>query len=122
MKILVADDDPEQLGIRCMLLEQSGFETIQASDGLAAMKIACEKSPDCAVIDLRLPTEELGLQLIRNLRTLRRSMRLIVLTGGDPQHFAAHPESELVDELIVKGSPAGHLVAKLKTFAAGARG
>ena len=36
-KILVADDRPENRDILTRLLEQAGFETVQASDGAEAV-------------------------------------------------------------------------------------
>ncbi len=70
MKVLIADDDREQLSLRGMLLRQNGIETIEAGDEVSAVELAMSQHPDCAIIDLRLPTEELGLRLIRELKAL----------------------------------------------------
>jgi CheY-like chemotaxis protein len=69
MKVLVADDDPDQLSLRSMLLERSGFQTMGAADPVSAAELAASQKPECAVIDLRLPTEERGLWLISELKT-----------------------------------------------------
>ena len=81
MKILVAEDDSDQLELRSLLLSQSGFETIPARDSASALQAAATHKPDCAVVDLRFPAEEHGLGLIRELKRLHASMRIIVLTG-----------------------------------------
>ena len=117
MKVLVVDDDLDQLLLRGMLLRQSGFETAEATDLETALEMAEAYKPQLAVLDLRLPTEESGLRLIRQLKTLDPSIRLIVLTGSDPARFARHAERQLVDEVVVKGSSA-QLTAKLKVAAA----
>lgn len=121
MRILLADDDADQLALRSMLLAHSGFETLEAPDRSSALKLAAEGKPECAVIDLRLPTEDIGLQLIRELKDLDSGMHVFVLTGGDPAQFALRPERRLVDEVIVKGSSSGYLVRQLKSLRGKAR-
>ena len=120
MKVLVVDDDPDQLLLRGMLLRQSGFETAEATDILSAMEMAAEYKPQIAVLDLRLPTEEMGLSLIRQLKTLDPAMKLFVLTGADPARFARHAERQLVDEVLLKGS-SGQLTRKLRAVASQAQ-
>ncbi|HSU59320.1 MAG TPA: response regulator [Bryobacteraceae bacterium] len=118
MRILLADDDQDQLAIRGMLLARSGFETFEASDRNSALEIAAARKPRCAVVDLRFPTEDLGLQLIRELKDIDPNMHVVVLTGGDPQRFARRPERRLVDKVIVKGSPLANLLRELRSLAA----
>jgi len=118
MRILLADDDRDQLTVRSMLLERSGFETLEAMDRNSAVEIAAAQKPECAVIDLRFPTEEIGLRLIRELKDIDSNMHLFVLTGGDPDLFARHPERKLVDQVIVKGSSFSSLLRRLRTLAA----
>jgi len=102
-----------------MLLARSGFETIEAVDRPSAVELAAAEKPDCAVIDLRFPTEENGLQLIRELKNLNSSMHVFVLTGGDPDRFSERPERKLVDQVIVKGASSAYLVEELQSLAAG---
>ena len=113
MKVLVVDDDLDQLLLRGMLLRQNGFETAEATDIETAMEMAAAYKPELAVLDLRLPTEELGLSLIRQLKTLDPAIRLFVLTGADPKRFARHAEHQLVEDVLLKGSSA-QLTQKLR--------
>jgi DNA-binding NtrC family response regulator len=118
MKVLLADDDLDQLSIRSMLLERSGFETIGAADHVSAAELAASQKPECAVIDLRLPTEERGLWLIGQLKRLDPAIHIIVLTGGNPERLARQTAASLVEEIIVKGASSGPLIRKLKAIAA----
>ncbi len=113
MKVLVVDDDLDQLLLRGMLLRQSGFETAEATDVASAMEMAAAYKPQLAVLDLRLPTEELGLSLIRQLKTLDPALKLFVLTGADPSRFSRHAEWQLVEDVLLKGSSA-QLTQKLR--------
>jgi hypothetical protein len=116
MRVLLADDDQDQLHLRAMLLARAGFEIIEATDSASAVKAAKEQKPQCAVVDLRLPTQVLGLALIRALKDLDAAIRVIVLTGSDPGNLNALPEKILIDEVVVKGAASAHLVAKLRGF------
>lgn len=118
MKVLVAEDDVDQLAVRCMLLEASGFETIAAADAQSAIELAAEHQPQCAVVDVRLPTEETGLRLIRELKGLHPSMRAVVLTGMNAERISGRPEARLIDVIILKGTPAVELINALKAIAA----
>lgn len=117
MKILIVDDDPDQLFVRGMLLRQSGFETAEAADIQSALEMATAYSPEIAVLDLRLPTEELGFSLIRELKTLNPAIKLFVLTGSDPKRLSGHPEMQLVDQVLLKGASA-QLIEKLRAASA----
>ena len=114
MKILIADDDRDQLAVREMLLTQSGFEPITACDRDSALRAATAEHPACALVDLRLPDEEGGLSLIRQLKARDARLRIFVLTGGNPRQLDGRPERALVDEVIRKGSPSSALILKLK--------
>jgi uncharacterized protein (TIGR00251 family) len=116
MKVLIAEDDVDQLELRSLVLSRSGFETIEASDGPAAVQAAKMGKPECAVIDLRLPTEELGLWLVRALKELNEAIRVFVLTGADPARLNSLPEKRLIEEVIQKGSPINYLLEKLRAL------
>jgi DNA-binding response OmpR family regulator len=114
MRILLADDDKDQLELRSLLLAEDGHETFEATTAAAALTAARKQKPECAVIDLRIPTEAMGLGLIRDLKELDAAMRVFVLTGADPRRFNGLPEKKLVEEVIVKGSSTAYLMKRLR--------
>ena len=120
MRILIADDDKDQLAMRSLLLSRSGYETIAATTSAAALREAKAQRPECALVDLKLPTEAIGLSLIRELKRLDGAMRVFVLTGGDPQRINALPERKLVEEVFVKGASTAYLIKKLGELAGSA--
>src|SRR3954469_11169141 len=116
MKVLVVDDDSMQREMRALLLEQGGFTTIEAPDKISARRLAVEHHPTAAVVDLRLPSLEDGLELIRELKGLDPAIRLIVLTGRLPDLFASRPEAAMVDRLLIKPSSTADLVRTLRSY------
>lgn len=117
MRVLLADDDRDQLSLRSMLVARSGFDTLEAADHDSALHIAAAEKPECAVVDLRFPTEDAGLRLIRDLKQLNADIHLFVLTGADPERFRARPERRLVDQVIVKGGSSAQLLQQLRSLA-----
>ena len=114
MKVLIAEDDEDQLAVREMLLKQAGFEALTASGTAAALEVATVERPACALVDLRLPDEKSGLRLIRELKKKHPSMRIIVLTGGNLERVNRLPERALMEEVIAKGSSAAMLIRRIR--------
>jgi Response regulator containing CheY-like receiver, AAA-type ATPase, and DNA-binding domains len=114
MKILIVDDDSDQRQIRALLLSQAGFEAFEAGDVAGAKIIAAAEHPQAAVVDLRLPTVEDGLALVRDLKALNPATRLVVLTGAGINVLARRPERLLVDQLLVKPAPTAALIDAIR--------
>ena len=98
-RILVVEDDTDQLNLRKQLLEHAGHDVVSAETA----EDAIQHLPGCQVVvmDLQIPTREAGLQLIQ---AASGSARIIVLSGS-----AA--DSELpVDEFLTKPCPSKRLL------------
>ncbi len=54
-KILVIEDDPNALRLIEYALEQEGYETVAAKDGLEGIRKAHDESPDLIILDIMLP-------------------------------------------------------------------
>ena len=63
-KVLVVEDNELNMKLFCDLLEAHGFETIESRDGLRAIDLAREQSPDLIIMDIQLPDVS-GLDLTR---------------------------------------------------------
>lgn len=116
MRILLVEDDLDQLSLRSHLLTRSGFECSEASTVDAALNLAAEQPPQCAIVDLRLPTESAGLELIRKLRDFDSQLWIVVLTGMDPTRFKQFPEADLVNDLLTKPVRSADMIATLKAI------
>jgi len=76
-QVLLVEDDVEQLDLRKIILERHGHRVAIARSAAEAL----ERLSGCQVIvmDLRIPHEADGLNLIRAIGS---SARIIVLSGG----------------------------------------
>jgi two-component system cell cycle response regulator DivK len=60
------------------ILEGSGYETLQAADGLEAIDLAFARLPDLILMDIQLP-EISGLEITRRLKGDDRSRRIPIV-------------------------------------------
>jgi DNA-binding response OmpR family regulator len=75
MKILVADDDRDLLELVAFTLAQSGFLTLKAPDGEAALRTFAAESPDLLILDINMP----GLSGFQVCEEVRRKSRVPVM-------------------------------------------
>ncbi len=54
-KILLVDDDPDNIYVFAHILEKSGYTVIKAKNGLEAVKMVETESPDLILMDMQLP-------------------------------------------------------------------
>jgi two-component system response regulator ResD len=77
--VLVVDDEPIVRDVVIRYLEDAGYSTMQAGDGLAARALLEEKTPSVVVLDLMMPGMD-GLELCRWIRA-RSDVPVIMLTA-----------------------------------------
>lgn len=79
--LLVEDDELLRDAFR-MLLEDSGYDVIEAGSAADALRLVAEKNPAVVVLDLGLPDRS-GLDVVRELRADPRLSHLpvVALTG-----------------------------------------
>ena len=76
--VLAADDDPDILELVAFRLERSGYTVLQAHDGEEALRLALEKKPDLAVLDVMMPKLD-GFELTRRLRAEEATSRMPII-------------------------------------------
>jgi len=54
-KILIVEDNEQNMRLLVDLLNVNGYETLQSVDGLDALALAEEESPDLILMDIQLP-------------------------------------------------------------------
>jgi len=78
--LLLLDDDDVFASRMARALEARGFEVTRAGTVEAALQAARLDSPECALIDLRLPDGH-GLDVVAALHAIDATTRIVVLTG-----------------------------------------
>jgi DNA-binding response OmpR family regulator len=101
--ILVADDDEDLVGYIRIRLESEGYDVLTADDGEQALKLALERKPDLAVLDVRMPTLD-GFGVTRQIRRSEtvREMPVILLTGSVLAEDIMMGQEAGADEYLMK--------------------
>jgi two-component system, cell cycle response regulator DivK len=81
-KVLLVEDYSDAREMYTQFLELSGFEVVEASNGVEALQRAFETNPDVVVMDLSLPVMD-GAEATRRLKADSRTAHVpvIALTG-----------------------------------------
>lgn len=68
-RILVIEDNDQNIYMITYLLEHAGFEVLQARDGRSGIELALAQRPDLIILDIQLPEMD-GYEVARQLRGL----------------------------------------------------
>lgn len=121
IRVLLADDDKPFLEALSPLIERQPELAVvgTAADGLAAIELADELSPDAVVIDLHMPRLD-GVTAVARLRRDHPTMCVIALTGDEQPALHAAVAEAGADAVLVKDEFVDVLVDRLAAARAGA--
>jgi two-component system phosphate regulon response regulator PhoB len=77
-KILVADDEPDVLGLVALNLQRAGYDVLKAGDGEQALRLAREQMPSLLVLDVMMPGLN-GLDVLKQLKQNAKTARIPIL-------------------------------------------
>src|SRR5215210_1470742 len=81
-RVLLVDDYPDAREMYSEYLKFSGYDVVEASNGMEALERAVETSPDIILMDLSLPVMD-GWEATRRLKADKRTadIPVVALTG-----------------------------------------
>ena len=65
--VLIVDDEPMTRNLLRLMLERDGFAILEAEDGVKALEVVAESSPDVLVLDVMMPNMD-GITVCERLR------------------------------------------------------
>jgi CheY-like chemotaxis protein len=82
-RVLLVDDSPTIVALLRKLLRQNGYDTLEAGDAEAGIRLARETQPDLIFLDIVLPGMD-GFAALRTLRRdpLTRAIPIIMISGN----------------------------------------
>ncbi|WP_137971968.1 two-component system response regulator RssB [Pseudomonas sp. F(2018)] len=80
-KLLIIDDDEVVRASLAAYLDDSGFQVLQAGNGLQGLEVFEREQPDVIICDLRMPQID-GLELIRRINVINSEVPVIVVSGA----------------------------------------
>jgi len=123
--VLVVDDqDLVRAGLAALLrAAPNGYTVQEARDGLEAVRMTAERSPDVILMDIRMPGMD-GITAIREIlaeaeKERREPPRILVLTTFDLDEHVHNALRAGASGFLVKSTPAARLFAAVDAVAAG---
>ncbi|MDF2962990.1 MAG: DNA-binding response regulator [Paenibacillus sp.] len=83
--VLIVDDDPHIREAMILHLRSEGFDMLEASNGLEALRFLEERRIDLVVLDIMMPEMD-GWEFCRRLREERDTPVLMVTAKGESSH------------------------------------
>ena len=115
MKILVCDDEVEIRTVLHLLLEQSGYEVIEAADGESAVEaLRLDGGIDLCIMDIMMPRMS-GVEATRQIRTFS-SVPVLFLTAKSLDSDKEEAYSGGGDDYLVKPFSTRELLFKVEAL------
>jgi CheY-like chemotaxis protein len=95
--ILIVEDEPINSQTMKLILNQDGYQTLKAENGLEAIKIAREKLPDMILMDIKMPKMN-GLKAVCALKEKPETANIPIIM------LSAHSENAVVRECLKQGA------------------
>jgi len=110
--VLIVDDDPHIREVVCFALQQAGYDTLVAGDGVEAIAQYKANKPDLIVLDILMPELD-GLAVCRSLREIS-SVPIVLLSSRDEEVDRVLGLDMGADDYVGKPFSPRELVARVK--------
>ena len=114
-KILVVEDEPNQVELIEFNLNSQGYEVVVARDGEEALNLAAEENPDLILLDWMLPKVS-GIEVCRQLRRskMTREIPIVMLTARSEESDKIRGLDIGADDYITKPYSIKELLARVR--------
>jgi DNA-binding response OmpR family regulator len=114
MKILVADDDLDLLGLVGYSLSQAGYLVVKASDGPGALSTFDAEAPDLVILDINMPGSS-GFEVCTAIRA-RGDVPVMMLTARGEEQDLVKALDLGADDYLTKPFSPKTLLARVKAL------
>ena len=110
--ILIVEDEPPIATLIQYNVEQAGFLTDVANDGIVAIRKAKQRTYDFIILDIMLPKMD-GMEVCKVIREHDRFIPILMLTARDDEHHRIKGLNIGADDYITKPFSPKELVARI---------
>lgn len=116
-RILVVEDETAIREMICFVLEQNGFQPIEAEDYDSALSFLIDPYPDLVLLDWMIPGGS-GLQVIKQMKreSNTRDIPIIMLTAKGEEEDKVQGLETGADDYVIKPFSLKELVARVKAI------
>jgi len=112
LRILIADDESKYVYAFQILLQDEGYETLTAPDGLAAVESAAREAPQLILLDVRMPKLD-GFEACRRIRAFSM-VPIIMLTARAEKRDVIEGLAAGADDYVTKPFNIDELLARMR--------
>lgn len=116
-RVLILDDDPEQLLLLGRSLRAAGYDVEMLTSPIGITNVARRIQPDIVMLDVNVPALS-GDQLVEGLRRHHSSACIILYSGSDASTLHSLAKTAGADGWIQKGTPMDDVIRKLRRLSA----
>ncbi len=113
MKILIVDDDENNLLLTSLELRDELWQVITASNGQEAMELFESEKPDVVIVDVKMPGID-RITLLKKMKERRPEIPAAIFSGYDQRALTLPDEA---DAFVVKSSSYTELKEFVRRYA-----
>jgi len=114
-KILIVDDEKDLRNILSYNLTMSGYEVLEASNGLDAIKLMETEGIDMVILDIMMPGKD-GYEVCREIRERGYKVPIIFLTAKDTEFDEVLGLELGADDYVKKPFGINSLISRVKSI------
>jgi len=100
-RILIADDEADIALILKLQLEDAGYRTVRARDGVEALEMLAKESFELILLDIKMPRMD-GIEVLKRVRSSYPSMVVVMMTAHGNEEIAVAAMKEGALDYIAK--------------------
>jgi len=114
-KLLIVDDAQTIRSFETMIMENSGYEVIQATNGVEALLTMHNESPDLVLLDIEMPIMD-GIECCRQIKQDEtfKDVKVIIVTTRSEYSKISEAFAAGADDYIIKPIEPNELREKVK--------
>jgi serine phosphatase RsbU (regulator of sigma subunit) len=116
-RIVVIDDNDNDLQVTRRFLERRGYDAVPALSGEEGLRLAHQALPDAIIVDYRMPGMD-GFEVTRLIKAdpELHTIPVLMLTGSDSAEHVVQGLGAGADDFVTKGSDVEIVVARLRAL------
>ncbi len=116
-RIVIIDDNANDLAVVRRFLERRGYDAVPATSGEEGLRLASQIVPDAIVVDYRMPEMD-GFEVARRVKSdpQLQTIPVLMLTGADSAQNVVDGLSAGADDFVTKGADSEVLLARLRAL------
>ncbi|HEY0155696.1 MAG TPA: fused response regulator/phosphatase [Thermoanaerobaculia bacterium] len=116
-RIVVIDDNANDLAVTKRFLERRGYDAVPALSGEEGLALARQMLPDAFIVDYRMPVLD-GFEVTRRIKAdpELQTIPVLMLTGSDSAEHVVQGLGAGAEDFVTKGSDIEIVVARLRSL------